>query len=159
MPISRLTVRLTGAKIVKTGTTKRATVKNITADLQERLAEIADEQTRLQRELDTLADRESTLKSLLEIEASRWGQGQQQRMLPENGNGHGSSDSKYGNFLIQALDQGEHNLAYLKRLAKDMQIDFGNKSPGRTLHFALVGLKRSGVVERTEDDNWTLANK
>ena len=129
-------------------------MKNITTDLEERLEEVADERSRLQRQLDALADRETTLKSLLETEANRWGQ---QHRLPEEfqGNGHGSL---YGNFVLQALKQGERDLESLKRLALDMQLEFGNKSPGRAIHFALVGLQRRGLIDRTDDDNWILKN-
>lgn len=139
-------------------------MRNITGDLEERLVDVEAERSRLQRQLDALAGRESILRSMLETELTRLGQ--QQQMLPQayvyEGNGHGPADSnygKYGNFLIQSLDQGERDLAYLKRLASDMQIDFGDKSPGRALHFALVGLQRRGLIKRTVDDSWQLVRE
>lgn len=42
----------------------------------------------------------------------------------------------------------------LKRAAKERGLSFGEKNPGRVLHFALVGMSRNGLVEMTAKGTW-----
>ena len=134
-------------------------MRDISGDLGERLGEVEAERGRLQRQLEALVEREKILRSMLESEASRWGQQRLSPLIPM-ANGHSGVGGPYGKFVIEALSPGApQGLTYLKKLATDMGVDFGDKSPGRVLHYALVGLKERGLVRRTDTDEWELIHE
>ncbi|MBI4183214.1 MAG: hypothetical protein HY521_04360 [Proteobacteria bacterium] len=63
-------------------------------------------------------------------------------------------------FLRETMTEGKAwSLQNLKREAHARGIDFGSKSPGKALHFALVALKNSGYAEMTERGVWKLIDK
>jgi hypothetical protein len=47
-----------------------------------------------------------------------------------------------------------HNISEIKALAEKRGIDFGNKSAGRVLHGALVGMRQHGIVEMVSPARW-----
>ena len=104
-------------------------------DLEERLEEIETERSQYQRRLDGLAEKEQQRRILLEAEDIRWGAQYSLTLagtLPIN-NHH--LLPPYSRFAVEALQDGRvRSLGELKRLAKDMGLDFSGKSPGRTLH-------------------------
>jgi len=46
----------------------------------------------------------------------------------------------------------------LKAAAVKAEIDFGERSPGRVLHYALVGMAQNGSVEK-HDEKWRIKEK
>jgi uncharacterized protein YceH (UPF0502 family) len=133
-------------------------MKDITKDLQERIDEIRTECAQIQRRMDLLIERERILTSMLEDERMRW---PGQPTLPglERTNGLRLS-SPLSRFLIETLStHGPQSLEELKRRALDHGLDFSRKNPGRTLNFALVGMKQHSMVERLDTGQWKLADR
>lgn len=122
-------------------------MKNITEELRERLEEVQRQQTILQRELDNLANLENGLKSLLEREENRWG-GQipmfagQQTPTPKMGR------TPLSKFLLDSLKRERKSVALLKDEVLATGLLKDSKYPKRAVHFALVGMKRGGLVEK-----------
>ena len=131
-------------------------MRDITKDIEERIAEVEAEQGRLQRRIDALAEKGDKLRGVLEYELMR---SPPQTSIPglEAQNGHRLS-SPISRFVMKALRDGTaRSLNELKRRAKDDGIDFGGKNPGRVLHFALVGMRQTKMVRRLETGEWQLA--
>jgi len=133
-------------------------MRDITKDLQERIGEIRAERAQLQRRIDLLTDRERILISMLEDERMRW---PGQPTLPglDGTNGLRLS-SPLSRFLMETLrTHGPQSLDELKRRALDLGLDFSRKNPGRTLNFALVGMKQHHMVDRLDTGQWKLADR
>jgi hypothetical protein len=133
-------------------------MKDITKDLQERIDEIRAERGQLERRMTALSEREQMLTSMLEDERMRW---PGQPALPglERTNGLRLS-SPLSRFLIETLStHGPQSLEELKRRALDRGLDFSRKNPGRTLNFALVGMKQHSMVERLDTRQWKLTDR
>jgi hypothetical protein len=64
-----------------------------------------------------------------------------------------------GSLMRGLLGDGSKQLTQeLAKLAVSKGHPFGDKSPGRSVHFALVGLERAGQVKRDETGRWFLTN-
>ncbi|HXZ41208.1 MAG TPA: hypothetical protein VEG68_10750 [Terriglobales bacterium] len=73
----------------------------------------------------------------------------------ESGNG-GSGNTPLARLILKiAHDAGGHwlGLEDFKRAAEHAQFDFGEKSPGRTLHWGLIGLTTNGYLESQGSDS------
>jgi hypothetical protein len=136
-------------------------MRDIRDDLKERLQDIERQRSEIQKRLIDLKEMEERLSALLEAENLRY-EAERQTDLPlfepepmaENSNG--KWDSVIARFVIESLDEHKGcDLQMLKRLAAKRGIPFGHKSPGRVLHFLLVGMQDNGVVTK-EDDVWRL---
>jgi serine phosphatase RsbU (regulator of sigma subunit) len=122
-------------------------MKNITQELQERLDEVKRQKVILQKELENLVTTEAGLKSLLEHEQRRWGQmtmlPNQQMHVPKTGS------TPLSKFLLDSLKRGNKSVHLLKDEALALGLLKNSKYPNRSVHFALVALKRGGLVEKT----------
>jgi hypothetical protein len=118
----------------------------------------------LRRQIVELDHKESSIKALLAEEEARWEK--MQPALFENGNGAvqvldvGAGETRVGQtplakFLVRSLaDHRPHSLADLVAQAEQAHFDFGIKNPGRSIHFALIGLQRNRYVRRLESGTW-----
>jgi hypothetical protein len=106
--------------------------------LREHLKTIARERARLDKV-------EAGIKALLQLESQEVG-------ASKNGNGDHAAEAgntPLGNFVLEALKQKRSmTVNDLKTAASNAGIDFGEKSPGRVLHWTLVAKSRSGLVEK-----------
>jgi len=111
--------------------------------LNERLKTIAKERAKLD-------EIEAGIKALLKLEDDRDSAFSTHR----NKNGH-SADA--GQFVLDALNQSKRSLTVedMKQWAQKAKFNFGEKSPGRVLHWALVSKKRAGIVEKV-NGKWRL---
>ncbi|HWY20231.1 MAG TPA: hypothetical protein VNX26_03365 [Candidatus Acidoferrum sp.] len=106
--------------------------------LRERLKTIASERARLDQ-------MEAGIKALLQLE----NQG-----IAASGNGGsnhsvGGGNTHLANFVLDTLKQKRSvTVNDLKSAAEKAGIDFGEKSPGRVIHWTLVAKQRSGIVEK-----------
>lgn len=67
----------------------------------------------------------------------------------------GEPRTELAQFLSSALSDGNNwSLGELKRLAAQNGINFGEKNPGRVIHFALLGMAQSDAVEMVEKGVW-----
>ena len=126
--------------------------------LARRVATITLEKRRLQARLVLLEELEKELQTLLNgaeqpsfpgIEDPR--QVRMSELIDE-----GNQGAALKLFLQEQLNQGPRTLDQLVIAARDRQFDFGEKSVARTLHFHLLNLKNSGLIEKDED-SWRLS--
>jgi DNA-binding transcriptional MerR regulator len=114
------------------------------------LEAVQQEQKTIEARLETLEERESTLRAWLAEEQSRQGS------APPDGTTEGTALS---NFLRSVLADGKaHDLNELSSMAKARGgLVKENASPGRVVHFALLGMQQHGYVTRTSNGKWTKA--
>jgi hypothetical protein len=128
--------------------------------LTRRLATLTVEKRRLQARLVLLEELEKELRALLD--------GSEQQSLPnieEPGQvrlselaDDGSQGPALKLFLQEQLNQGPKSLDQLVIAVRDGHFDFGGKSIARALHFHLLNLKNSGLIEKN-DKGWKLVDR
>ncbi len=139
-------------------------MRDIRADLRERLESLDAERQKLRNQLTALDAKERGIRVLLNEEEERWEK--IQPTLPMT-NGHGSlalpirppavverwqAKTDVSRFLQRALsDSMPHALAELVQNALEAHVNFKKKHPGRVLHFALTGLAANHWVERVAE--------
>jgi hypothetical protein len=129
-------------------------MRDIRNDLRERLQAVGAERMELQAKLSALQGTESGLKALLRDEEERLAR-QSPSLFPptESINGSGLRE------LVHKALQEKNRPADLEEIKNDIartSYDFGDKKPGRAIHFALIGLSQTGVVNRLQDGRWVL---
>lgn len=132
-------------------------MRDIRRDLRERLDAVGKERKTLQARLAELDSTEAGIKALLNREERDFGVQPVQRQLPDivpdQPNGFGYTPLSK---LILKIARSNQNrwlsLADFKQAAADEHFDFGEQSPGRTLHWALVGLTANGHLESEGTD-------
>ena len=133
-------------------------MKNITDELCQRLATVQEERDRLSHRLEELQDVEKAIDLLIKNEESRTKTSQLPLLSVSNGNGKsivGKTD--YSRFIFQVLADGKPRaLKELVAIAKKENISFQKKSPGRVLHYTLVGLSRNNYTRKTGAGIWQL---
>jgi hypothetical protein len=127
-------------------------VRDIRSDLRERLDAIAKRKVQLKAEAESLDQEEIAVQGLIQREDQRFGVRTSQLVLtsPElNQSANGFGRTPLSRLILNILKQNNHALGLddFKKFAADLGFDFGEQSPGRTLHWALVGLTQSGHLE------------
>jgi hypothetical protein len=126
-------------------------MRDIRSDLKERLESVSKERQSLQSRLAELDQIEAGIKALLAREDQRLSMG-----IAVVGPAHPADNhiptggTPLATFILKTAYQGSKRwlmLGDFKRAAEEAQFDFGEKSPGRTLHRALVGLTTNGYLE------------
>lgn len=124
-------------------------MRDIRADLRERLGSIEQDRVRLktqtQRQLEELEQMEAGVKALLQQE--------ERRFVSANGNGHHAADggtTPLSRFILAYLrsTNGPVSMDDIKASAIASKYDFGEKAPGRVIHWGLVGMQQGGIVEK-----------
>lgn len=141
-------------------------MRNITEDLRERLNAVLAEQEVARRRLADLENEATTLRFVMRQELARWDRSGKETVAGEltaPPDYEGSERVRSNNrdrsplaiALIDILSPGNPmSLATLAEALQGRGFDFGKKSPGRTLHFALMGMRRSGIVDRAQSGEW-----
>jgi hypothetical protein len=135
-------------------------MRDIRADLDERLRGIKDRRRELRELLSGLDQQEAMIRTLMAEEDARWN-----RVQPTlfNGNGHNTPSppnardpkTPLAKFLVAELrDKRPHPLPDLVEQAKKVNFDFGTKNPGRSIHFALIGLAQNKWCRRLDNGFW-----
>jgi hypothetical protein len=132
-------------------------MRDIRKDLEERLKSIASDRASLQAKVDQLLQAEQGVKALLRQEDERFAKLSPPLFPMDKEAGSGNAGG-VRQVIVTALRQKKRPLDKdeLKLLVKEMDFSFGEKSPGRVIHFALIGLKESGVVDHLKDGRWEL---
>lgn len=136
-------------------------MRDIRPDLKERLSFIEKERARIEAsvydQLDDLDQQKLGVEALLEQEERRFAS------ASGNGNGHSPAaedgSTPLARFILSVFRKTNPrpvSLADFKAMAAKANFDFGEKAPGRVLHWALVGMAQSGVVQKGDDDMWRL---
>lgn len=112
------------------------------------LASLKEEKAQLEARLETLEEREDTLKAWLAEEQPA----QRELEIPAGANG----STPLSGFIRAVLADGKpHQLDEIATLAKAKGgLIREGKMPGRVVHFALVGLSQHGYAKRNTDGAW-----
>lgn len=131
-------------------------MRDIRKDLEERLNSIAQERSTLQTKIDQLTQAEQGVKALLRQEDERFAKLSPPLFSQESSNG-ASGETPVKQFILDTLRQKNRPLdkEELREFAKNA-LDFGEKAPGRVIHFGLVGLHTSGLIDLRKDGRWEL---
>jgi hypothetical protein len=135
-------------------------MRDLREDLRQRLQSIAIEKGTLSERLAYLEQVERNTKSLLEYEVMRVKAEtkDQPALFPEDPPITDNERTVLSQFLRDALMDGRpRSLEDLKRLAVERGVQFGEKNPGRVLHFALLGMAQSGAVEMVDKGVWRIS--
>ena len=129
-------------------------------DLKAQYDAIRSEREAIQKRLQRLEELEQALRLLIaEIEAST----KQQLALfaDQSGNEYRKiGKTAKSRFILSALgDADDRSLVKLADMAIAKGVDFGGKSPKRSLHFTLIGLQRNGYAQMTDRNTWRLTTK
>lgn len=136
-------------------------MRDIRDDLQERLGAIDQELHLLDERSIALNKEAEMLRALLQRENHRW-HGAQPSLFTApvhagNGNGAAPARTLLSKMVIEALaDQRWHDVSEIAAAVSAKGYEFGEKAPGRVLHFALLGMRQSGVVKRSKQGRWRL---
>ena len=108
----------------------------------------------MQNRLIWLGEMESHIKAALEYEIAQAENDQSVLFAVDAGE---IERSPVATFIREVLsDYRPRSLDDLKNQAAARRLDFKGKNPGRVLHFALVGMAQSGLVERLAGGDWRL---
>jgi hypothetical protein len=127
-------------------------MRDIRADLTERLEAYRAEGEALRERLAELEQLHASVSQLLEQENAI--HGDQGSLFQHPGHQNGAYESEIAKFVKRTLSKGPCDMADLKIAAAKQRVQFGKKSPGRVLHFLLMGMEKNGYVERDENERW-----
>jgi hypothetical protein len=121
-------------------------MRDIRSDLQERLDAVAKDRFALQAQLTELDHIETGIKALMQREGMLF-------VAASNGNGsHSEAEIRtpLSQFVLQTLREAQQPMPLDKVRDEAIKagLDFGDKSPGRVVHWALVGMAQHGSVEK-----------
>jgi hypothetical protein len=130
--------------------------RDITRDLQLRLDELENQKQDLEKRLDEVNRLFSSYRLLLEHESHRW----TQLTLPDLDKALQPAQTKLSQTLLDLLsDRQDWPLHKLVDGILQTGYNFGDKSPGRVVHYALVGMRQHNLVERVSDGVWRIGSK
>jgi hypothetical protein len=122
-------------------------MRDIRSDLKERLATLDAERTALKQQLVALDKSEFAINALLTSEDMRFAPTANMDLFstpPEVDAG----TTPLAKFLLLTLRSADRALSLdeIKVAAEAANFDFEDKSPGRVIHYALVGMTQNGSV-------------
>jgi hypothetical protein len=132
-------------------------MRDIREDLRQRLMKISAQRAEIQARLEWLNEMEAHVKAALEYERVQAESDQVGLFLEEPSDSERSVTSQFIHEVLSDLKG--RTLDELKAAALRKGLTFGEKNPGRVLHFALVGMKQGGIVDRDSDGRWRLLDR
>ena len=134
-------------------------MRDIRADLQERLDAAEATPALLEDQRKDLINERDGLQSLYAAESKKWGGASVEKTRDTVSESQTELD--IGTPLTRILqdqlaDQKKHHLSELAKAAVEKGFSFGEKKPGRVIHFALVNMKSGELVEKLGDGFWRL---
>ena len=134
----------------------KKSARDITRDLQLRLDELDNQRQDLEKRLDEVNRLSSSYRLLLEHESHRW----TQLPLPDLEKALQPAQTRLSQTLLNLLsNRQDWPLHKLVDGILQTGYDFKNKSPGRVVHYALVGMRQHNLVEKVSDGVWRIGNK
>ena len=125
-------------------------MRDIRADLKERLADIDRETEELNARLSQLQQHRDAVLVMLSAEESVWNQLATQSVDTDNQTATTSTTVSLRSVLLDVIADGaERSLEQIANLLVLKGFPFGGKSPKRAAHFTLLGMLRGDLVERT----------
>lgn len=133
-------------------------MRDIRPDLRERKQAIRNERAQLAARGLVLDAEETALDALMQVEDERWkGLSAPQVEGPprEDEPIVDLSRSPLGDLVMDVLADGRpRSMHDLAQIAKNRGYPFGEKSPGRVVHFALVSLSKANRIEKVGSGLW-----
>jgi hypothetical protein len=131
-------------------------MRDIRQDLRERLDSTRAKRVAMQAELERLIAQERTLDKLIEEESAIW-----ERISPPLFEGTEPQGSVLSQVLLETLKSkgGAAWLGELKESAVQRGVPFGEKQPGRVIHFAMLGMAQHKLVAREQSGRWRLVEE
>jgi len=134
-------------------------MRDIRSDLSERLEGIKKERAAIEARLAFLKETEDLVTTVLKREEDAWSTQQPLKFEPEETQrSNGKYDSPLAKLVLETLKEsgGVCTLDDLKKAAFKNRIGFGDKKPGRSIHFLLVGMEQNKLVEGLGEGRWKL---
>jgi hypothetical protein len=131
-------------------------MRDIRQDLRERLNAVITQQTKHQEAIASLENQRQLLADLLKDEQVRWEQsGQSQRELDLDGHQNGHQALELPELVGDIMSTDEKWYASQSAtVATKRGYNFGDRRPGRAVHFTLLGMARRGEVENVGFGRW-----
>ena len=126
-------------------------MRDIRSDLKERLQLTISERQDLEAQLRLKVATEDGIRELLKQEEQRFAV-MVEPLFPSSETAGG----ELRKILLQIFSR-ERRPLWLDDIKVEVAktgYDFGEKAPGRAIHFALIGLVQTGDVERLDDKSW-----
>jgi len=128
---------------------------------------IKQEQTELTKRINALDEKLRVITTMIEDEDAKWGQDQptlfdgppksKVKNLSEKKSKITPQRTGLSQFIFNCLsDMQSHSVSEIVEKAKDRGITFGEKSPGRVIHFALMGMLKGHKIKRQENGEWRI---
>jgi hypothetical protein len=127
--------------------------------LRERLKQLEEHQDRIRQELATVEMTVSGLRAVIKAEDELWRQLSPTPDLFHQEAQHNNSTGTLPPLLTEFLRERPLTLDQLKQKLDERGYSFGDKSPGRVVNFALVGLLKRNSVNKLDDGRWELKDK
>jgi hypothetical protein len=125
--------------------------RDIRRDLRERRDYIKKQREDYKLKLAELDQAEASVNALLEYEDQQWGGKPIRALVLTSPSDDHTESNAFGrtplsHLILETLKDSSRALGLddFKKHAETTGFDFGEKSPGRTLHWALVGLAENG---------------
>ncbi|SRR5216684_7545752 len=129
-------------------------MRDIRQDLRERLNEIMTQEQKLREQLVALQEQNEHLTAMLEKEQLRWPQNGPE---PKPDAGSQQNPGELSDIIRELLRSGEPwNNWQLTQAALKRGYKFGERQPGRVLHFTLLGMFKGGEVVSLGLGKWKL---
>jgi hypothetical protein len=146
------------AVIIKNEPTPRI-VADTRQSIVRRLMTYGAERRRIEQRLAVIGELEKEFQELLREVDNR----EQPLLIKEELPANGTQPEPYNNAVVKELLQrairsSPKTLDELVRITHQAGINFGEKAPARVIHFNLVNLKNSKIIER-DGERWTVVDK
>ena len=131
-------------------------MRDIRVDLTERLNALGGEREKLKVRMAALDHKEALIRAILQQEEDRLRRAQAGSEPPSSNPGeNGKYASPIARFVLSAFHrQNPVSLRQLRDAGVRERVPFGDKSPGRVIHFLLIGMEKNGLVERLGRGMW-----
>ena len=130
-------------------------MRDIRSDLKDRINGAERDIKELKRALDEAYGRHKSYSFLLDQEERLWSGSPSLSEASIPGNGKDSEDSPLTRLLMGALTDGNAwHASQLIEYLHESKYPFGDKSPARVVHFALVGLNKAERIRPGKEKGW-----
>jgi hypothetical protein len=120
-------------------------IRNITKDLTQRIKELDGEIEKVKQSLDNLNNQRMGLLLALEVEKKRWDNNAENKESSVIINQ--KPELRLSDIIFKCLNGASKTIEALKTDVKDSGMDLGINQ-GRSIHTALYGMARKGLVEK-----------
>ncbi len=126
-------------------------MRDIRSDLKERLSQCLTEERTLEARLDAVREKAEGIQALLKDEEDRYANSIVP-LFPDGDTG------RLRKLIVHVFEAQRRplDLEEIKGEIAKTDYNFGEKKPGRAIHFALVGMGQTGELERLADKRWAM---